>query len=157
MSQNRINLNLVKPIIDGRAEMVQGHRNSVPRASERVITWFAQKKTNVGDENQNAAQGMQERLLGLQDRPAALKLNKDKTEQNPNTRTHKSDLMQRISARQLFNHHVVQRNTENANQNKSNPCSGSVDRRCGHVLSLCPPLALRYHRLDLPLGLFPTR
>jgi polyprenyl-phospho-N-acetylgalactosaminyl synthase len=40
---------LVKPIIDGSADMVQGHRNSVPRPSERVITWLAQKKINVGD------------------------------------------------------------------------------------------------------------
>ncbi|MHA1509168.1 MAG: glycosyltransferase family 2 protein [Promethearchaeota archaeon] len=41
--------NLVKPIIDGRADMVQGHRNSIPRPSERILTWLAQKKTNVGD------------------------------------------------------------------------------------------------------------
>ena len=41
--------NLVKPIIDGSADMVQGHRNSVPRPSERVLTWLAQKKINVGD------------------------------------------------------------------------------------------------------------
>ena len=41
--------NLVKPIIDGSADMVQGHRNSVPRPSERVLTWLAQKKVNVGD------------------------------------------------------------------------------------------------------------
>lgn len=40
---------LIQPIIDGRADMVQGHRNIVPRPSERVITWLAQKKTNVGD------------------------------------------------------------------------------------------------------------
>lgn len=40
---------LVKPIIDGSADMVQGHRNFVPRPSERVLTWLAQKKINVGD------------------------------------------------------------------------------------------------------------
>lgn len=41
--------NLVKPIIDGRADMVQGHRNSAPRPSEKFLTWFAQKITDVGD------------------------------------------------------------------------------------------------------------
>jgi glycosyltransferase involved in cell wall biosynthesis len=40
---------LVQPIIDDRADMVQGHRNSVPRPSERVITRLAQKIINVGD------------------------------------------------------------------------------------------------------------
>ena len=29
--------------------MVQGHRNTVPRPSERFLTWLARKKTNVGD------------------------------------------------------------------------------------------------------------
>lgn len=41
--------NLVKPIINGSADMVQGHRNTVPRPSERVLTWLARKKFNVGD------------------------------------------------------------------------------------------------------------
>ena len=40
---------LVKPIFDGRADMVQGHRDSIPRPSERVLTWLAQIKTDVGD------------------------------------------------------------------------------------------------------------
>ena len=40
---------LVKPIIDGEADMVQGHRNYVVRSSEKVITWFAQRKADVGD------------------------------------------------------------------------------------------------------------
>ena len=40
---------LVKPIIEGRADMVQGHRNVVPRPSERLLTWLAQRKANVGD------------------------------------------------------------------------------------------------------------
>jgi len=41
--------NLVKPIVNGAADMVQGHRNTVPRPSERVLTWLAKKKFNVGD------------------------------------------------------------------------------------------------------------
>lgn len=41
--------NLVKPIINGNADMVQGHRNTVPRPSERALTWLAMKKINVGD------------------------------------------------------------------------------------------------------------
>jgi len=40
---------LIKPIVDGEADMVQGHRNFVVRPSEKVITWFAQRKANVGD------------------------------------------------------------------------------------------------------------
>jgi len=41
--------NLLKPIIDGSADMVQGHRSITPRPSERVLTWLAQRKINVGD------------------------------------------------------------------------------------------------------------
>jgi glycosyltransferase involved in cell wall biosynthesis len=40
---------LVKPIISGDADMVQGHRDIIPRPSERILTWLAQKKTDVGD------------------------------------------------------------------------------------------------------------
>ena len=40
---------LIKPIIDGSADMVQGKRNLIARPSERVLTWFVQKKANVGD------------------------------------------------------------------------------------------------------------
>lgn len=40
---------LIKPIIEDSADMVQGHRNITPRISERVLTWLAQLKTNVGD------------------------------------------------------------------------------------------------------------
>lgn len=40
---------LIKPISDDEADMVQGHRNFVVRPSEKVITWFAQRKTDVGD------------------------------------------------------------------------------------------------------------
>jgi glycosyltransferase involved in cell wall biosynthesis len=40
---------LVKPIINGNADMVQGHRDVVARPSERVLTWLANKKANVGD------------------------------------------------------------------------------------------------------------
>ncbi len=41
--------NLIKPIINGEADMVQGHRNTIPRPSERALTWLASKKANVGD------------------------------------------------------------------------------------------------------------
>ncbi len=41
--------NLLKPLTDGYADMVQGHRNIIPRPSERFLTWLAQKKTRVGD------------------------------------------------------------------------------------------------------------
>jgi len=40
---------LLKPILAGEADMVQGHRNMVPRPSERILSWLAQRKTNVGD------------------------------------------------------------------------------------------------------------
>jgi glycosyltransferase involved in cell wall biosynthesis len=40
---------LVQPIIDGHADMVQGHRDVIPRPSERIISWLAKLKANVGD------------------------------------------------------------------------------------------------------------
>ena len=40
--------NLVKPIINDEADMVQGHRNIVPRPSEKILTWLAQKKSKCG-------------------------------------------------------------------------------------------------------------
>lgn len=40
---------LIAPITDGNADMVQGHRDIVPRPSERILTWLAQRKFNVGD------------------------------------------------------------------------------------------------------------
>ncbi len=40
---------LVAPILAGRADMVQGHRNIVPRPSERVLTWLAGLRGPVGD------------------------------------------------------------------------------------------------------------
>jgi glycosyltransferase involved in cell wall biosynthesis len=41
--------NLVEPIINGSADMVQGHRNTIPRPSERALTWLANKKIYAGD------------------------------------------------------------------------------------------------------------
>ena len=40
---------LIKPVEEGKADMVQGHRDRVPRPSERILTWLAQGKANVGD------------------------------------------------------------------------------------------------------------
>jgi len=40
---------MIKPLIDGHADMVQGHRDIIPRLSERVLTWLAQLKAPVGD------------------------------------------------------------------------------------------------------------
>ena len=40
---------LVAPILAGEADMVQGHRNIVPRPSERVLTWLAGLRGPVGD------------------------------------------------------------------------------------------------------------
>jgi glycosyltransferase involved in cell wall biosynthesis len=40
---------LLRPIIDGHADMVQGHRDRIPRPSEKVLTWLAQRKADVGD------------------------------------------------------------------------------------------------------------
>jgi polyprenyl-phospho-N-acetylgalactosaminyl synthase len=40
---------LILPIIDNQADMVQGHRDIVPRPSERFLTWMSQRKINVGD------------------------------------------------------------------------------------------------------------
>ena len=41
--------NLIEPIINGSADMVQGHRDTIPRPSERILTWLANKKINAGD------------------------------------------------------------------------------------------------------------
>lgn len=40
---------LVQPILAGEADMVQGHRRTVPRPSERVLTWLANRRAPVGD------------------------------------------------------------------------------------------------------------
>jgi glycosyltransferase involved in cell wall biosynthesis len=40
---------LIQPVIDGEADMVQGKRNIVPRPSERLITFLASLKAPVGD------------------------------------------------------------------------------------------------------------
>ena len=40
---------LIQPIVNGSADMVQGHRNTVPRPSERFLTWLAMRKAEVGD------------------------------------------------------------------------------------------------------------
>lgn len=40
---------LVAPILAGEADMVQGHRDVVPRPSERVLTWLAGLRGPVGD------------------------------------------------------------------------------------------------------------
>jgi len=40
---------LLKPILDGNADMVQGHRNRIVRPSEVFLTWLAQTKAEVGD------------------------------------------------------------------------------------------------------------
>ena len=40
---------LVGPVLAGEAEMVQGHRDVVPRPSERFLTWLANLKHDVGD------------------------------------------------------------------------------------------------------------
>jgi glycosyltransferase involved in cell wall biosynthesis len=40
---------LIKPVEDGQADMVQGSRNIIPRPSERFLTWLAMRKSAVGD------------------------------------------------------------------------------------------------------------
>jgi glycosyltransferase involved in cell wall biosynthesis len=40
---------LVAPILAGQADMVQGHRNIVPRPSEQFLTWLAGLRGPVGD------------------------------------------------------------------------------------------------------------
>lgn len=40
---------LVAPIVAGQADIVQGHRNVIPRSSERFLTWLANRKAPVGD------------------------------------------------------------------------------------------------------------
>lgn len=40
---------LVAPLLAGEAEMAQGHRSVVPRPSERLLTWMAGLKRDVGD------------------------------------------------------------------------------------------------------------
>jgi len=40
---------LVQPILDGRADMVQGHRNVIPRPSERFLNALAHLRADVGD------------------------------------------------------------------------------------------------------------
>jgi polyprenyl-phospho-N-acetylgalactosaminyl synthase len=40
---------LIQPIMENEADMVQGHRDQVPRISERVLNWLANRKVKVGD------------------------------------------------------------------------------------------------------------
>ena len=40
---------LVQPILDDKADMVQGHRQFVPRPSEQFLTWLASQRAPVGD------------------------------------------------------------------------------------------------------------
>lgn len=40
---------LLRPVIEGSAEMAQGHRNLQPRVSERILTWLAALRGPVGD------------------------------------------------------------------------------------------------------------
>lgn len=40
---------LVAPVLAGEAEMTQGHRDIIPRPSERLLTWVAGLRGNVGD------------------------------------------------------------------------------------------------------------
>ncbi|NOZ49635.1 MAG: glycosyltransferase family 2 protein [Chloroflexi bacterium] len=40
---------LVQPILNDEADMVQGHRDSIPRPSERFLTWLANFRAPVGD------------------------------------------------------------------------------------------------------------
>jgi len=40
---------LVEPIVEDRADMVQGHRSMAPRPSESFLTWLAGRKVWVGD------------------------------------------------------------------------------------------------------------
>jgi glycosyltransferase involved in cell wall biosynthesis len=40
---------LISPIVENQADMVQGHRNLVPRPSERVLNVLASMRSNVGD------------------------------------------------------------------------------------------------------------
>ena len=40
---------LVAPVLSGEADMAQGHRDSIPRPSERFLTWLASLKRDVGD------------------------------------------------------------------------------------------------------------
>jgi len=40
---------LIQPIVDGKADMVQGHRSYIPRPSEKLLSWMAQRKYDVGD------------------------------------------------------------------------------------------------------------
>jgi glycosyltransferase involved in cell wall biosynthesis len=40
---------LVQPIIEEKADMTQGHRNSIARPSERLLNWLANMRFDVGD------------------------------------------------------------------------------------------------------------
>ncbi len=40
---------LTAPVARGEADMVQGHRDWVPRPSERLLTWLAARRAEVGD------------------------------------------------------------------------------------------------------------
>ncbi len=40
---------LIKPIIEGKADMTQGHRYTITRPSERLINWLAKIRLDVGD------------------------------------------------------------------------------------------------------------
>ena len=40
---------MIRPIMEGESDMVQGHRDQVPRPSERLLNWLANRRTMVGD------------------------------------------------------------------------------------------------------------
>lgn len=40
---------LVRPILENKADMVQGRRDFIRRPSERILTWLAQQRAPVGD------------------------------------------------------------------------------------------------------------
>jgi glycosyltransferase involved in cell wall biosynthesis len=40
---------LIAPIIEDKADMTQGHRNSISRPSERFLNWLANTRVHVGD------------------------------------------------------------------------------------------------------------
>lgn len=40
---------LVEPILQNQADMVQGHRAQIPRPSEKFLTWLACRRAAVGD------------------------------------------------------------------------------------------------------------
>jgi hypothetical protein len=76
------------------------------------------------------------RLFGFQNANATFELDKDHAEQNSDSGTGQNNLMQRVSARQLFDKHVVNRDAKDTCQDKQYAHIRVVLWGCDHAPAL---------------------